>query len=370
MHQVATDDACQLAFSCPGKFYDASCEREGDTWRCRCVNAQHVRDFEVRGAIGVAVCDAITEYCVEDAPELGPLTCEPAERWSNADSCATFEKCGRDLERDPELGPEVVGRRTEDYSAQCSRTDGDELECQCVRGADTQSYRMRADSSVACDALLDFCKLSPTPEFEGPERCVETSPSEVTEDGCELTKRCGRELALGAGVTVLEDAGRRGDCRAPKGGVARCYCSTSDAVFGFDLETGASDANACETAIGNCSPGVTIEPTGSVSCAPSSQHSGLDFCEADLDCRQPITIDGAPFVGHGRLLLLCQEASDETWWCSCVSNDKVATIELGTAPGPWQACTDAVARCQEAVGVHIGMYGDFVPPPPPMVPAP
>jgi hypothetical protein len=118
----------------------------------------------------------------------------------------------------------------------------------------------------------------------------------------------------------------------------------------------------------NCAEDVSIEAQGQADCHATGQHAGTDFCEADLDCAEPATVDGRDVVARGRLLIHCRQTTpDQPWWCSCASNQDSTTFEFGeTELSSWEVCSVAPERCIAQMPVFVGQYGEYMPPPDPV----
>lgn len=106
------------------------------------------------------------------------------------------------------------------------------------------------------------------------------------------------------------------------------------------------------------------EATGSPTCVPTSLATTYSSCETYLKCTQPATVDGRPLTAVGRLLVHCrQTAFDQRWMCSCASDQQSAVFEYGAPEETsWDVCTAAPAQCLEHLSIHVGPYGEFVPP--------
>jgi hypothetical protein len=256
-------------------------------------------------------------------------------------------------------------------SAGCERADpAAPFACGCFVGEVGADYGLLAQSGEnACQPLLDFCRTGETPTYDEPTQCVDTGVEESVY-GCLLNRACATPMRLTDEVSLarVETLWSRCEPMQPMG--SRCYCSDESEGFEFDL-TANPVAPTCASAVLNCTDFGNVERQGTAECQPISQTAGADYCNADLACSQPATVNGREIVARGRMMVLCRKrTAGEPWWCSCASNEDSEIFELGTPSATgWEACTAASGRCQEVLPFFIGPSGgDYVYPPDPLPP--
>jgi hypothetical protein len=286
---------------------------------------------------------------------------------SDTNSCELEEACGRSVDV-----TEVSGARAwlmEYGSAVCGRSDSRApFGCSCVVGDVANDYGLLSESGDdACQPLLDFCRSGATPTYDGPTRCIDTAVEESVY-GCLLNQACPTPMRLTDDVSLARIESWWSRCDPMSTG-SRCYCSDENKGFEFDV-TANPVSPTCASAMLNCTDFGNVERRGSVECQPNSQAAGLDYCNADLFCAQPATVNGRELVARGPMMILCrQRTAGQSWWCSCASNDDSAIFELGTPSATgWEACTAAIGRCENDLPFFIGPSGGAVYPPDPLPP--
>jgi hypothetical protein len=332
-------------------------------WKCDCGRG---RTFEIEGAEGLLACAVMAEVCPITDSESDP-SCSPLLERSDTNSCELEEACGRSVDV-----TEVSGARAwlmEYGSAVCGRSDSRApFGCSCVVGDVANDYGLLSESGDdACQPLLDFCRSGATPTYDGPTRCIDTAVEESVY-GCLLNQACPTPMRLTDDVSLARIESWWSRCDPMSTG-SRCYCSDENKGFEFDV-TANPVSPTCASAMLNCTDFGNVERRGSVECQPNSQAAGLDYCNADLFCAQPATVNGRELVARGPMMILCrQRTAGQSWWCSCASNDDSAIFELGTPSATgWEACTAAIGRCENDLPFFIGPSGGAVYPPDPLPP--
>jgi hypothetical protein len=359
------EESCSIGVFCEGVPNLANCRRlSSDDWQCSCELANNDRTYEIAGAPGLKACAVAAGLCFEDELALGSEVCTESGE-SNDDACELDLTCGKPI--DVGFAPGVTASLMDYGHGACWRTGtAQPFECTCEHGGVTRDFGiLTEDGSLACRPLIEFCRQDIEPTFDEPTVCIERDPSSSAES-CDLHSTCATPMKLTDDVSLAELEPHYANCVATSSG-SRCYCSTRTETFGFDIEESPSPTT-CASSIANCADDVSISPLGDASCHATSQHAGTDFCEADLDCLQPASVDERAIVARGRLLVHCaQSAADQSWWCSCASNQDSTIFEFGeTEASAWDVCSGAPARCLERMPVFLGPYGEFMPPPYPL----
>jgi hypothetical protein len=359
------EESCSIGVFCEGVPNLANCRRlSSDDWQCSCELANNDRTYEIAGAPGLQACAVAAGLCFEDELVLGSEVCTEGGE-SNDDACDLDLTCGKPI--DIGFAPGVTASLMDYGHGACWRTGtAQPFECTCEHGGVTREFGILAeDGSLACRPLIEFCRQDIEPIFDEPTVCIERDPSSSAEV-CDLHSTCATPMKLTDEVSLAELEPRYANCVATSSG-SRCYCSDQTETFGFDVEAPPS-ATTCASSIANCAEDVSISPLGDASCHATSQLAGTDFCEADLDCLQPASVDDRAIVARGRLLVHCAQSTvDQSWWCSCASNQDSTIFEYGvTASSAWEVCTQAPAGCLERMPVFLGPYGEFMPPPYPL----
>jgi hypothetical protein len=308
----------------------------------------------------------MAEVCSVTAPESDPA-CNARFETSDTNSCELDEACERSVDVTEVPGAEAW--LMEYGSAYCGRSDsGVPFECSCVVGDVGASYGLLSESGDgACQPFLDFCRSGETPTYDGATECVDTSAEESVY-GCLLNQACATPMRLTDEVRLARVESWWSRCDPMPAG-SRCYCSDESKGFEFDVTANAISPT-CASAMLNCTDYETVERRGSVECQPSSQTAGLDYCNADLWCSQPASVNGRELVARGPMMVLCrQRMAGQPWWCSCASNEDSEIFELGTPSATgWDACTAAIGHCEEVLPFFIGPSGGAVYPPDPLPP--
>lgn len=353
-------DSCYLNTSCLQASDLVFCSRlDSGRWACHCNFNNTERIYEVDGAEGLDACAAASHYCGKDELELGEDECEPFGD-SSENGCHLTLECGRTIQGDATPGARV--RVADLVSSGCERTaDTDAFDCWCAYDGKETRHRVGTESaSNACSALGQFCRGAEATPLDEPEMCV--PEHELIDSGsCDRLDTCVTPVAVLQDAVISQVQQRGAHCVASGATSSQCYCSEVDSIFSFEVD---APDNTCGTSILNCGKDVNIEATGTPTCAPTSLTTTYSSCETDLDCTQPATVDGRTLTAVGRLLVYCrQTAFDEPWWCSCASNQESAVFEYGAPEeSSWDVCSAAPARCLEHLSIHVGPYGEFVPP--------
>lgn len=362
-------DKCSLGVFCGVEPNLTDCVRlSPDVWQCSCQLANNDRIYEIEGAPGIQACAVAAGLCSVDELELGDETCTESSSTSGLDECALELSCGTPITVD--FAPNVRASLMEYGSGACGRGNGTvPFECSCEHDGGYHDYGLLAGSgTVACRPLVDFCMTEVEPNFDEPTVCFERY-AESSSGACDLLWDCATPMRLTDEVSLAKVDPRYSNCTLEGPSSSSCYCSTRDTSFAFDVDA-EPVADVCASSILNCDEGVSIQPLGQPDCQATSQTAGVDFCDADLSCAQPATVDGREIVSNGRLLVYCvQTAAAEPWWCSCASNQDSTIFEFGApASDAWDVCSAAPAGCLERMAVFIGPYGEFMPPPYPVPP--
>ncbi len=353
------EKSCFLNTQCTGGGSDLTmCSRlPSGRWECWCQFNNTDRQYEV-DAPGANPCAVASRFCGEDTLALGEEECEPVGD-SDDDSCRITLSCGRPIEG--EFDPGTAVRLMDVATSECVRLSDGSFDCDCSHLETNGRHGVESDSSTtACLTVAEFCRGAPSTPVDGPETCVTNSFSSVYDD-CEVVETCTIPVAVIADVPIT-DIGPRGSYCTPSGPTtSRCYCSELNSWFSFEVETTES---SCETTSSSCRADVDIQPQGEPTCAMTSESANEWGCQADLNCTQPATVDGRAVMADGRLLVSCGRAAfGEPWLCSCASDQEAAIFEYGEPEAePWDVCLAAPAGCMAHMEVHLGAYGEFVPP--------
>jgi hypothetical protein len=307
--------------------------------------------------------------------EVCPLMDPESERSCNArvdlrdtNSCELQEVCARSV--DVTLVSGAQAWMTEYSASYCGLFDSRlPFECSCVVGDVGEDYGLISESGDdACQPLLDFCKTGATPTYDGATRCIDTAVEESVY-GCFLDQACVTPMRLTDDVSLARVESWFSRCEPLQPAGSRCYCTDASNVFEFDVTANATSPT-CASAILNCTDYETVERRGSIECEPTSQSAGPDYCNADLVCSQPASVNGRELVARGPMMVRCrQRTAGEGWWCSCASSEDSEIFELGTPSATgWEACTAAIERCEEVLPLFIGPSGGAIYPPDPLPP--
>jgi hypothetical protein len=298
----------------------------------------------------------------------GDASCRQLVERSDTNSCEFEQACGR-----PVRVTRVSGARAwlmEYDSALCSRTDPERsFYCSCIVGDGSFDYNLLSESGDgACQPLLDFCKSGETPAYEGPVQCIDTAVEESVY-GCIVNQICATPMRLTDEVSLARVEEWYSRCDPMQATGSPCTCGNGNEGFDFDLAATPSAAT-CESALLNCIDYENVERRGSVECQPLERTAGSQYCDADLGCWQPATVNGRELVARGRMMILCRRrTAGEPWWCSCSSNQDSAIFELGTPnAASSEACTAATGRCADLLPPFIGPHRDTIDPPDPLPP--
>jgi hypothetical protein len=356
-----TADSCSLGVYCDTTSQLTNCHRlaNSERWQCQCENRDPV--YQMENTAGLQACALAASLCSEDELHVGEESCEPTREDRSANGCQIDLACGKPIELEPGTTARAWLMRL--GSASCERAEsGKSFQCGCAYGDLASDYDLVVDSGAPdCRPLVDFCMSGAPPD--GEEQCLLTNAVSSSE-GCERSEVCASSMPLSGDVSLARVEPRYANCVPLAGGGSECYCSDRDSLFRFRLPE-APDAASCESSTLNCDADAVIEATGDPSCQPDSATAYSDSCDADLSCVQDATVDDREIVAEGRLLVACARVEPGMpWWCSCASDQETARFPLNAAElSAWQACDQAPAGCLEQLSVHVGPYGELVPPP-------
>jgi hypothetical protein len=110
--------------------------------------------------------------------------------------------------------------------------------------------------------------------------------------------------------------------------------------------------DTCEDAMSVCELVDSAVPSGPISCEPSNQSAGSNYCYVSSVCSQYADINGIDVGLKGYVTASCG-LTDDLWTCECVSGNDSETIESDADTG-WAACNEMITACPEVVDVAIG----------------
>jgi hypothetical protein len=362
-----TPDGCRLGTLCDTYTEWVECSRSNSgRWNCRCSYNNAERVYEISDVQGVDTCAVAARFCTDYDLELGDEVCDTEsgaiDQDGTDDACEETVTCGRPINLPAELG--ASARLVDITQANCWATANGMFECRCADQPGDELQDVEANSSAAaCAAFNAYCRGA-APSTDTPKTCV-VDRTISRDQFCSLYEDCAIPVATLDGAIVYEQSSRRTNCDSGGGDTSWCACYSIDGAFSFELPR--SEAS-CEVARLGCTTHAELLPAGDVTCTPTSQF-GFDgtACDAELDCRQPATLDGHSIIATGHLIVYCtQPAPSDPWRCSCASNDDFVVFEYGAPEQTsWDVCSAAPQGCLERMPVHLGIYGDYQHPPDP-----
>jgi hypothetical protein len=86
-----------------------------------------------------------------------------------------------------------------------------------------------------------------------------------------------------------------------------------------------------------------LEPTGPVDCSPRYQWADRNWCDVELECGFPATLDGQQVEVFKYQYAGCENTDANTWECWCGNGaSETFTVE---SDGGWDACSAVVDQC-------------------------
>jgi len=210
------------------------------------------------------------------------------------------------------------------------------------------------DGNTACDLLSDVCAGDPAGEFDGTTTCTPSGQSSGS-GYCDTQQQCTQSKEIADGIFAVRYDYRYAQCQSLSTGNSTCYCSNNMGSVQFDIE-GNADLATCNLTAELCGETDSLELSGPIECALSSQSAQAGYCNAGLDCTQAGEIAGKSVTVHGSLTTYCQVVGD-AWSCTCQSGTESATFSMESGATPWDDCTEASTQCQDLVDVQIGKTG-------------
>lgn len=344
--QTSSLNFCQQFLTCTNTQLVRECQEQGSgIWTCYCSNVGST--FELRGATGIAACEAIGTVCDGELPEdAGAEECSLVREGRGVNNCELLQQCSVPLDVDEPR----VSRVTSGSYLNCV-SDGLGSTCNCANG----SYQIQGAASPAvCDLMLDVCSGPAT--SEGEETCTPFGQS-AAGGYCSVQQQCSSSEEVADGVYAVRSEFRVAECFPSSAGKTQCLCSGDQKSNQFELHTSTPDLATCNIAASLCGSTDTLELTGPIECSQASQNAMAGYCNSTRDCTQSGTIDGVEITVHGYVQTNCAGSGD-SWGCSCSSGSNIASTTVDLSGDPWDDCTAAAEACQDLVEVEIGVTGD------------
>ena len=222
----------------------------------------------------------------------------------------------------------------------CETSGTDSMSCQCDANPEVIEFEVTGASEYsACPLTARLClEGSMGPEYSAP-MCDGVS-GQVGTDYCVQDEVCTQTATLSPQVTAISTTERRSRCQATASDSWDCSCDSRD-YFHINFP-GNSELDMCATAADLC-VGRQLELPGEVSCDDAvGMTVSDDGCQANLDCTQSGSVEGAPVTLSWVENLLCRVADAGLWSCLCGANP--FDVEVNTED-PDAACETAARSC-------------------------
>jgi hypothetical protein len=341
---------CAWEATCGEEYYAIECiaAEEGE-WQCGC-GATLSLGYRVATTSAAVACSAAVRACSGTDPkfEVAPEDCEESQS-RGSDDCELTESCSRAMELGPGQSPVLTETRT--YS--CSNARSGVIECRC---ADDVTYEQLegVDLSEGCGVARAYCE-SQTRTPAGTPSCTPAFQSEEA-DFCQVGEVCSTPVLLDDGSVVRTVSNESVSCSS-EDGRSTCVCSGDlGGYFWFSSAAETPTLVTCSSLKELCARTAEIEPHGAYECETTSESANAVLCSNVLRCRQPAKLEDIEIELDGPLSIVCSPGSDGSWSCSCLSQNvtgsvvEEARVPVEATTG-WDACSEAVAPCQESIDI-------------------
>lgn len=339
---------CHVEFRCDeGEYLYTRCMADGDSSLCECRGSNGFREYLFEGVSGFAACERAVDVCAEGEVVSidGPRECS-VSRSAGSDSCVRRDSCRRMAE----LADGVAAVESEFEATWCDRESTTSARCFCLfDGIERQYLIETSEIASSCDTVHAICGSEAEIEPKSDREC-EVVEQNAEPDRCGIEELCSEALEAGDGVAATLLDSRRASCTATSDAGARCSCWGANGSLEFEVAGAPVTESTCVDALGMCESLDTLEITGDAQCRPTLQYADAQYCDATLECALEATIEGEPLRVYGALFVLCSPVGDG-WTCTCTAGTNVGRLTIDIAD-PWEACTEAMARCPEAVDVQ------------------
>ena len=355
--QASSASYCQLGLSCENTEIKSNCSDQGNgSWYCDCsTSSGYYQQYVVRAPLGMPACETVADLCASgEVPDFtGPEECLPVSTLRATDNCQLQEQCSRPVD----VEDASVAITTSSRFVFCGNDGLGGLSCSCNNGS---QYQLKGINGLTgCDLMADVC-ADPSISFDEEPVCMPSGQS-VGVGYCSVSTQCTQSEEISDGVIAVRNSYRSADCSSLPAGGSRCTCYTEAVSMQFDSESTMTDLATCNLASDLCGEKDSLELSGPITCAQSSQNAEGSYCSATLDCTQGGKLGGQDVKLHGYLSTNCNAVGDN-WACTCNSGSQTANMTLEPSGTAWDDCTRASDECLELIDVEIGTSGGIRPP--------
>jgi hypothetical protein len=342
-------DNCALEATCGFDYYAIECtEAEAGEWQCGC-RAKSSAEYRVATTSPAVACLATMRACSGTDPtfEETPEDCELSQS-SGSDGCELSEACSRPMA----LGPGESPVLTETRSYSCSKAASGIVECGCAENVAYEQLE-GVDLSEACGVARAYCE-SQTRTPAGTPSCT---PGFLVQeaDFCQVGEVCSTPVLLDDGSVVRTVSNESVSCSS-KDGRSSCVCGGDRGGYFRFSSTQTPTLETCSSLNELCARTAEIERLGAYECETTSETANAILCSTVLRCRQPAKFEDIELELAGPLSIVCSPDTDGAWSCSCLSQNvtgsvvEAASVPVGATTG-WDACSEAIAPCQESIDI-------------------
>ena len=213
--------------------------------------------------------------------------------------------------------------------------------CESNRGG-FQFELENLQGAESCKELIATCAEDPFDDPINKEIC-ETARLEQGRDYCGMGTECRVEAPLSNGDTAV--AKRWKDVWCEKyDDTWRCECSSQQSSLRVELADDYPSPEACiDVSEQICDHAAELDPDATPACERTSQSANRDWCEIQLECSYPATINDRTANIIQFHWGSCYADSSDSWNCSC---DNASEFPVMAEDG-WEACTQLTERCAQ-----------------------
>ena len=342
-------DNCALEATCGFDYYAIECiEAEAGEWQCGC-HAKPTAEYRVATTSPAVACSAAMRACSGTDPtfEEAPEDCEQSQS-AGSDDCELTEACSRPMDLGPGQSPVLTETRR--YS--CEKVGSGVVECDCANGVTSEQLE-GVDPSEGCGLARAYCE-SQTRTPAGTPSCTPGFLAQEA-DFCQVGEVCSTPVLLDDGSVVRTISNESVSCSA-KDGRSSCVCGGDRGGYFWFSSTDTPTLETCSSLNELCTRTAEIERHGAYECETTSETANAILCSTVLRCRQPAKFEDIEIELAGPLSIVCSPDTHGSWSCSCLSQNvtgsvvEAASVPVEATTG-WDACSAAVAPCQESIDI-------------------
>lgn len=220
--------------------------------------------------------------------------------------------------------------------------NGPSFSCECESDRNWGEYEI---SGVGIDAACPWAAAAcvRSPEIVWGQPVCTPSFQEQGSSYCSAEAECTSTSEDATGNVVISKREWLSSYCDQTGSTWQCSCDRPDRYTNLEFAE-LPEGATCLDVLDWCNGG-DIEPLGQVSCAPTYQSAGMDYCDAELECRYAVLVAGVEATLEERVPLNCQRGADGTFVCQCSGTTSQSfPVMAGDA---WNACGEATSICAQ-----------------------